>query len=67
MVEDYYNNHHAFLQDFGKHIDKRTEAYQIIANVINNRLDGPIITEFNHVFDTYKEFLYDIQKKQDPL
>lgn len=67
MVEDYYNDHQRFLQDFGKRIDARLEAYQRIANIINQRLDGDIVTEFNHVFETYKEFLYDIQKDQIPL
>lgn len=67
MVEDYYNDHNAFLQDFGKKIDLRLEAYQRISNVINNRLDGPIINEFNNVFETYKEFLYEIEKHADPL
>lgn len=67
MVEDYYHNHQAFLQDFGKRIDTRLEAYQRIANVVNARLDGPIINEFNHVFETYKEFLYEIKKNEDPF
>jgi len=67
MVEDYYTDHQRFLQDFGKKIDRRLEAYQRIANIINQRLDGDIVAEFNHVFETYKEFLYDIKKDQDPL
>lgn len=67
MVEDYYGHHQLFMQDFGKHIDTRLEAYQRIANIINQRLDNPIVAEFNHVFETYKEFLYDLKKNQSPL
>jgi len=67
MVDDYYGQPQLFLQDFGKHVDTRLEAYQRIANIINQRLNSPIVSEFNHVFETYKEFLYDIKKNQDPL
>lgn len=67
MVEDYYGHHQLFIQDFGKHIDTRLEVYQRIANIINQRLQSPIVPEFNHVFETYKEFLYDLKKNQSPL
>jgi len=63
-IEEYYDAHNRFLQDFGKELDERVEVYQIIANVINNRLTGPLLTEFNHVFDEYKKFIYDIKKAQ---
>lgn len=63
-VEEYYDDHNRFLQDFGKHLDERLEVYQTISNVINNRLDGPLLKEYNHVFDEYKNFIYDIQKSQ---
>jgi len=65
IVEDYYEDHTRFLQDFGKNLDERLEVYQIIANVINNRLEGPLLNEFNHVFESYKEFIYAIKKAQD--
>lgn len=63
-IEEYYDSHNRFLQDFGKELDERVEVYQIIANVINNRLTGPLLTEFNHVFEEYKKFIYDIKKAQ---
>lgn len=63
-VEEYYDDFNRFLQDFGKNLDERVEVYQIIANVINNRLEGPLLAEFNHVFEEYKQFIYDIQKAQ---
>jgi myo-inositol-1(or 4)-monophosphatase len=65
MVEEYYDDHLRYLQDFGKRLEDRLEAYQTVANVINNRLDGPLLNEFNHVFESFKEFLYVVQKKQD--
>jgi len=60
-VEDYTDAHERFIQDFGKNFDERLEAYQTIANVINNRLKGPILAEFNHVFEEYKQFLYNVK------
>ncbi len=64
-VDEYYDNHTAFLQDYGKNLDERIEVYQMIANIINKRLDGPILTEFNHVFDEYKNFIYAIKQAQE--
>ena len=63
-VEEYYDDHNRFLQDFGKNLGERIEVYQIIANVINNRLEGPLLAEFNHVFEEYKQFIYDIENAQ---
>ncbi len=65
MVEEYYDDHLRFMQDFGKRLDERVEAYQTIANVINNRLEGPLLNEFNHVFESFKEFLYVVKKGQE--
>ncbi len=64
-VEEYYDDYNRFLTDFGKNLDERIEVYQIIANVINNRLDGAILNEFNHVFEEYKNFIYAIKKAQE--
>lgn len=65
MVEEYYHDHNRFLKDFGKNLDERIEAYQHIANVINKKIDGPLLAEFNHVFDTYKEFIYAIKQEEE--
>jgi (p)ppGpp synthase/HD superfamily hydrolase len=65
MIEDYSDAHERFVQDFGKNFDERIEAYQNIANVINNRLDGAILAEFNHVFEEYKQFIYDVKKTDE--
>jgi (p)ppGpp synthase/HD superfamily hydrolase len=64
-VEDYAEAHDRFYQDFGKNFDDRLEAYQAIANAINNRLKNPILAEFNHVFDEYKKFLADVKYAHD--
>lgn len=61
MVEDYTDNHERFIEDFGKNFDERMEAYQTIANVINNRLKGSILAEFNHVFSEFKQFLNNVK------
>lgn len=61
-VEDYADAHERFFQDFGKNFDDRIEVYQTIANVINSRLRSPIVNEFNHVFEQYKQFLYEVKR-----
>jgi (p)ppGpp synthase/HD superfamily hydrolase len=62
MVEDYYDDYDGFLRDFGPHLDQRLEAYQGIANAINNRLPDGIVHEFNHTFSAYKDFILDVQE-----
>lgn len=64
LVEDYTDNHDRFMQDFGKNFDDRIEAYQQIANIINNRLSGPILNEFNHVFEEFKLFLKNVKETE---
>lgn len=66
VVEEYCTDHNRYLQDFGKNIDDQHEAYQSISNVINSRLkDAPIVYEFNHVFDEFKQFLVSIETKYE--
>lgn len=60
IVEEYHEDHKRFLQDFGPKNTERMEGYQAIANVINSRLDNPIIQEFNHTFNEFKQFLIDV-------
>jgi len=61
-VEDYHDAPERFIQDFGNNFDERLESYQDVANVINNRLSGNILAEFNHVFSQYKTFLSNVKK-----
>jgi (p)ppGpp synthase/HD superfamily hydrolase len=65
MIEEYYDEPTRFFQDFGKNLDERLEVYQTIANVINNRLEGPLLNEFNHVFESFKEFIYAVKKASE--
>ena len=62
IVDEYYEDHNRFLQDFGPKLDNRLEAYQSIANAINNRLTDGIVHEFNTTFNAYKQFIYDVQE-----
>jgi (p)ppGpp synthase/HD superfamily hydrolase len=62
IVEEYYTEHDAFLKDFGPHLDTRLEAYQTIANAINSRQADGIVHEFNHTFNEYKNFIFDVQR-----
>lgn len=65
MVEDYIDAPERFIQDFGSNFDERLEVYQNIANVINNRLDGPVLAEFNHVFEEYRSFLNTLKTAEE--
>lgn len=62
IVEEYYDDPLRFAKDFGPNQDDRIEVYQDIANVINSRLKNDIVHEFNHVFEEYKKFVYDVKK-----
>ena len=65
IVEDYYDDHERFVRDFGKRMSDRLEAYQEIAQIINERLHNPIVTEFNNVFNEYQQFVSDVHKSQE--
>jgi len=64
MIEQYHDNHNAYLQDFEGTPAERLEGAQLMANVINSRLKDGIVHEFNHTFDLYKQFLNDVQEKK---
>ncbi|MCB9813933.1 bifunctional (p)ppGpp synthetase/guanosine-3',5'-bis(diphosphate) 3'-pyrophosphohydrolase [Candidatus Nomurabacteria bacterium] len=61
-VDEYFDNHQRFIKDFGPHLESRIEAYQCIANAINSRLPDGIVHEFNHTFQAYKNFIFDVQE-----
>lgn len=65
IVEEYCTDHNRFLQDFGKNLPERLEAYQSIANVINAHLKNDIVHEFNHVFEEYKQFLVNVETSHE--
>ena len=61
MVEEYYGDRTRFQKDFGAMHDERLKIYQSISNILNSRLRNDILHEFNHVFDEYKNFIYEVQ------
>ncbi|MCA9365811.1 HD domain-containing protein [Candidatus Kaiserbacteria bacterium] len=65
IVEEYYDDHPRFFKDFGGSLEDRVEVYQDISNVINSRLNNKIVQEFNHVFEEYKNFVYDVKKREE--
>jgi len=65
IVEEYHDDHNRFLQDFGKRLEQRLEAYQAISNSINSRLKDGIVHEFNHTFEAYKQFILDVKTNKD--
>jgi (p)ppGpp synthase/HD superfamily hydrolase len=63
IVDEYYDDHNGYLKDFGGNLDNKLEAYQNIANIINSRLTSGIVHEFNHTFEAYKKFIFDVKEK----
>lgn len=62
-IEEYLDEHKRFMADFGGTLDERLANYQAIGNILNTRLNNDIVQEFNHVFDEYKKFIYETQKR----
>ncbi len=65
IVEEYCENYSGFIADFGASLDERLFVYQEISNTLNRNLKNDILTEFNSVFTEYKNFLHDVDKKQN--
>lgn len=65
IVEEYYDDHGRFLNDFPGSLDDRALMYQDISNTLNSRLKNDIIGEFNHVYTEYKNFILDVQKTKE--
>jgi (p)ppGpp synthase/HD superfamily hydrolase len=64
IVEEYHDNHTAFLADFGAFPEDRLRMYQEISNTLNRNLKNAILAEFNSVFTEYKKFLNDVERKR---
>jgi (p)ppGpp synthase/HD superfamily hydrolase len=64
IVEEYYEDHSRYTEDFGPHLDKCLEGYQAIANAINSRLKDGIVHEFNHTYEQFKKFILNVQASQ---
>lgn len=65
IIEEYHDGVDRFVKDFGPYFEKKLEAYQAMANVLNSRLKNDIVHEFNHTFTEFKEFLLHAEKKQN--
>lgn len=63
-VEEYYNDHERYLKEYGGSLDERALMYQDISNTLNTRLNNSIVTEFNHVYTEFKNFILDVKTKQ---
>ncbi len=57
MVEAYYDRSGALLADFGGSLEERLMTYQEISNVMNRKVKNAILSEFNHVFEEFKQFI----------
>ncbi len=65
MVEAYWGKEEELLADFGGSLEERLMMYQEISNVFNRRLTNAILTEFNHVFEEFKQFIADCEKNRE--
>lgn len=65
IVEEYYDNHSAFIADFGTSLEDRLLVYQEISNTLNRKLKNAILAEWNSVFTEYKNFIHDVEKKRN--
>lgn len=67
VVETYHENHRRFVREFGGSLQERIDQYQDLADLFNQRLDGGILHEFNHVFAEYKRFIYAVEKSENEI
>lgn len=65
IVEEYYDEHERFMSEFRGNLDDRVKMYQDISDVLNKRLESDILSEFNHVFEEYKNFVANVQKTKE--
>lgn len=66
IVEDYHDEPHRFIADFEGKLEDRIMMYQELSNLLNRRLENDIMSEFNHVFTEYKNFIEHAQKSSQP-
>jgi (p)ppGpp synthase/HD superfamily hydrolase len=65
MVEAYYDDEEKLMADFGGSLDERLMLYQEIGNIFNRKLTSPIVSEFNHVFEEFKQFILESEKRRE--
>lgn len=64
MVEEYHERPDLFLKQFGKNTGELIEKYRRLHQVLNERLDNDIMTEFKHVHTLFNDFLLTTQAYQ---
>lgn len=62
IVEEYFDDHTRFMNDFHGSLEDRVAVYTEISEILNDRLENGILKEFNHVFTEYTKFIDDVQK-----
>lgn len=62
ILDEYVGRPNAFIRDFGTNLLQRLNHYQEVSNVINRRLQNPIVPAFNETFAKYRAFLADVQR-----
>ena len=65
IVETYYDKEEELLADFGGTLQERLMMYQEISNIMNRNLNNGILSEFNHVFDEFKEFITECARRRE--
>jgi (p)ppGpp synthase/HD superfamily hydrolase len=65
MVEAYYDKEDQLLADFGGSLSERLMMYQEISNIFNRKLNNAILSEFNHVFEEFKQFVIEAERKRE--
>lgn len=61
-IEAYWNDHQGFANDFGGTLQERALMYQDVSNTLNKRLVNDIVSEFNHVYTEYKDFIAAVEQ-----
>jgi len=57
IVEEYQAALEDYLTDFGGTLPERLLFYERLAELLHVKLRNPIMYEFNHVFDEYRNFI----------
>ena len=57
IVEEYQTNMADYLSHFGGTLEDRLFFYKMKSDLLNQRLENPIMHEFNHVYNEYREFI----------
>ncbi len=65
MIEEFTDDYEAFATSFNSNYDEILEGYQLVANVVNKRLNGAILAEFNYVFNEFKQFLQNAKDAEE--